>query len=355
MGHAPGGHPAEARVPGLTLRRLLGGIPPLRQGEGPQCSFPAALAIASKRDYGLARAGSGSEADADARATADLQSRYDWVMGASGAAFTTAVDAERWDPLAASPRDAATRGRAAAAAGVRLDEVAPPYDDEMRALVLDRIRESIDAGVPVIVRGIVGPPEYGLLVGYDGDALLARTYFDKGPEPTRLAADALAAEERGAPIFLDPAPPVDRTRAIAAGVGAGLDAGGATDAAMAAWAAALRDDERWKDQKHAGEAAFGDQAMRTILADQRQAAARFLRGIRGELPLRAQGDALRAAESYGRVAELAAKHGVGPFDAAAAMRFLDPGHRRGWANLLDQARKSEAEAREALASVRAAL
>ena len=73
-------------------------------------------------------------------------------MGCSAAAFTTSLDAEGWDPLAAAPSDPPTRDRAARAAGVRLDEVAPPFDEDMRALVLERIAEAIDTRLPPLVR-----------------------------------------------------------------------------------------------------------------------------------------------------------------------------------------------------------
>jgi hypothetical protein len=73
------------------------------------------------------------------------------------------------------------------------------------------------------------------------------------------------------------------------------------------------------------------------------------------VPARAGGDVLRAAEEYGAVADAAEKAGIGAFDASVAMRFLDPGTRRGWANALDAAAAHEREARSAVASARAAL
>src|SRR5438445_13652713 len=97
-------------------------------------------------------------------------------MGSSGAAFTTTIDESGWDPLAATPRDAATLGRAARAAGVRLDPEPPPYDDEMRTLILDRAKEAIDGRLPPLVLGLGGAPVYGLSVGCDrgGAARFAR-------------------------------------------------------------------------------------------------------------------------------------------------------------------------------------
>lgn len=338
-------------------RKVLGGIPPLRFGEGRECSFPASLAIATK-------------------------SEYDWVMGCSGTAFEARIDEATWDPLAATPRDDATLARGAAAVGVRLDAVAPPFDEEMRELVLERVKEQLAGGVPPLARGLVGAPEYGLVVGYElasagdgaspartderrsssegshdgsGATFLARTYFDRGVEPTRVGWDAFVDADHGTLVFLDPAPQPDRGKAALAGIDAGLASADATEAALAAWSAGLRDDARWADARHAGAAAFADHSMRTVLADKRRSAARFLRGLRTEFPTRPGADLLRAAESYGYVADLAEKHGTGAFDASVAMRFADAGHRRGWAKALEAAIAHEREAVTALRVAREAL
>ena len=135
MGDVAGLHDPEARVPRdrrLTKRRILKDVGPLRFGEGHDTTFPYALALAT-----------GAE--------------YDWLMGSSGAAFTTTIDETGWDPLAAAPRDAETLARAARAAGVRLDPEPPPYDEEMRALILDRAKEAIDGHLPPLVFGLGGP------------------------------------------------------------------------------------------------------------------------------------------------------------------------------------------------------
>ncbi|MBU0637654.1 MAG: BtrH N-terminal domain-containing protein [Planctomycetes bacterium] len=39
------------------------------------------------------------------------------------------------------------------------------------------VRSSIDAGVPVISAGIVGPPECVIITGYDGERLIGLSYF----------------------------------------------------------------------------------------------------------------------------------------------------------------------------------
>ena len=332
MGHAPGLLDPEARLRRerrLTKRRILKDIAPLGFGEGRDCTLPATLAVASGASY-------------------------DWLMGASGAAFLLTVDDRTWDPRVAGPRGADTASAMARAAGVRLDPFPPPYDDELRPLVLDRIIEGVDAKLPPLVYGLGGTAEYGLVIGYDTEApaFFARTFFHKGDDPQRVGWDAFESADRGALTFIDRAAAPDERQSVRDGVDAGLAAGDVTDRALASWSAALRDDSRWSDAKHAGTAAFADHAMRTVLIDTRRAAARFLRAARALFASAPGGDLLRAAESYGYAADAAAKGGAGAFDASVAMRFVDAGHRRAWAKQLDAVREHEREAREALASAR---
>ena len=316
----------------MARSRVLKDIPPLRFGEGRDCTLPACLAIAT-----------GSE--------------YDWVMGASGAAFTSTIDAATWDPLAAAPLDDATLSRGAQAAGTKPDIVGPPFDDEMRALVLDRVAESIDTKMPPLVKGIAGPPEYGLIVGYDeeGPTFLARTYFDKTDKPTKIDWSAFADAEHGLVAFLDRGRAPDRAKAATEAIDLAVTTSGDTEAALGAWLEGLRDDARWSDTKHAGAGAFGDHAMRAILADKRRAAARFLRGVRSIFASSPGADLLRAAESYGFVTDACAKIGTGVFDGSVAMRFLDAGHRRAWAKQLESIIGFEREAHAALAAAKDAL
>lgn len=276
-------------------------------------------------------------------------------MGASGAAFTTTIDVEAWDPLAAAPLDDATLTRAARATGTRPDALVPPYDAEMRDLVIDRILESLESKVPPLARGLVGPAEYGLVVGCDdeGPTFYARTYFDKTEQPAKL--DWSAIEAAAELVFLDRASPPDRAQTAREAVEGAVATAAASDSAIETWIAALRDDSRWTDTRHAGAAAFGDHAMRTLLADKRRAAASFLRTTRKLFSGNPGADLLRAAESFGYVADAAKKVGIGPFDASVAMRFLDAGHRRSWAKQLEAALGHEREAHQALAAARAGM
>ncbi|MEK7862011.1 MAG: hypothetical protein AAB295_01965 [Chloroflexota bacterium] len=171
----------------MARSRSLKDVPTLVFGAGRDCTLPAVLALAT-----------GTE--------------YEWIMGVSGAAFTSTIDADTWDPLAAAPLDETTLARGALAAGARPDIVGPPFDDDMRALILDRVAEAIDAKLPPLVRGIAGPAEYGLIVGYDDDGptFLARPYFDKTDRPTKIDWSAFADAEHGLVAFLDRGPAPDR-------------------------------------------------------------------------------------------------------------------------------------------------
>ena len=278
-------------------------------------------------------------------------------MGCSGAAFDVTIDLAGFDPMSASPRDPGTLDLAARAAGVRLDDVPPPYDDDLRELVGSRIREAIDDKMPPLIRGAVGPSEYGLIVGYtDNERFLVRTFFDKGDKPGEIGWPDFMDAEHGAPVFLD----VDRDGAgdrgscAKAGLDAGIARAAASEEALTGWAAAIRDDVRWADAKHAGTAAFADHAMRVVLADKRRAAGRFLRGLRS-LFTTPGGDLLRAAESYGYVVDALDKLGTKPFDPSVAMRFIDAGHRRGIAKALDGVLGHEREAHDALRAARATI
>lgn len=315
---------------GRGLTKLLTDVASLVSGAGRECSFPAALAAATKAEY-------------------------DWLMGASGAAFDVTIDLVAFDPLAATPRDQETLALAARAAGVRLDDVPPPYDEDMRALVGSRIREAIDDTLPPLIRGAIGPPDYGLIVGYiDDDRYLVRTIFDKGDKPSEIGWPDFIDADHGGPVFLDRAQVPERSVQARDGLDAGIGRAASSEAALAGWAAALRDDVRWADTKHAGTAAFADHAMRVVFADKRRAAGRFLRGLR-TLFTTPGGDLLRAAESYGYVVDGLDKVGTKPFDASVAMRFLDPGHRRGIAKALEAALGHEKEAHDALRAARATI
>ena len=108
---------------------------------------------------------------------------YDYVMGVSGAAFKLL-----WHPSwCPSNNSMGVLGeepirRIFRALGYAYECLfkpdSPGSEDEYRR----RIVESIDKGRPVIAAGIVGPPDEGIVGGYDknGEVVLGRSYFCDG-------------------------------------------------------------------------------------------------------------------------------------------------------------------------------
>jgi hypothetical protein len=315
-------------------RKLLRAVPALHWGAGKDTTLCGAL------EASLRAAGN------------DRDHLYEWLMGCSGAAFRFEIDEVRWDPAVTAAHGRETLQRAARAAALTVDQVDPPFDDEMRELIWERIVESIDGSLAPLARGVLGP-EFGVLCGYDGEArtLFARTYFDqRGDEPSRVAFDVFAEEAPPTPVFLDRAPAVDDAllarESLREASRPRTEAGGVTGvAAFEAW---IRTLESEIPGKEIAERAFADHFMRVALHDARRAAAVFLRAARAFLPAAVSALLLRAAESYGYVADEVAKGGVAPFDASVVTRFMDPGLRRGWAHALQRALAHEREALAAL-------
>ncbi len=312
-------------------------MPRLVWGEGKDTSLAAAL-------------------EASARAAGDTrEDLYDAVMAGSGIAFQLRID-DRWDPSSVTPYAAGVVERAARAAGLRADVVDPPFDDELRELVRDRLVESVDAGLPPLARGLRGLAEFGVITGYEseGRVLFARTYADHGDEPSRVSFQDTADTpfvflERGAAQDEKGVAREAIQRAVEVSTAATHEADGmrlyAGEAAFAEWIEALRADV---PPREAAQRAFVDHARRVFLHDARRAAARFLRRVRRHFPDRVGAELIRAAEGYGYVADECEKSGARPFEASVVARFLDPSLRRGWAHALERALAREREAASAL-------
>lgn len=323
---------------------MLRTVPRLAWGEGQDITLCGALQAALR--------GAGDDRDG----------LYDHVAAGSGIAFQLRLD-DRWDPSTVTPHQRAVVERAAAVAGLRADVVEPPFDDELRELLWERIVESVEDRLPPLARGLHGLPEFGVIVGHDpeGRVLFARTYADRGDDPGRiLAADAFGGDAPATAVFLDRAERWDDARvareAIARAVevsesaaqeldGVRLYAG---EAAYQHWIESLLQETAARE---AAQRAFVDHARRVFLHDARRAAARFLRRVRARFPDRIGAELIRAAEAYGYVAEECAKAGARPFDASVVARFMDTSVRRGWAHALQRALERE---REAVAALRAA-
>jgi hypothetical protein len=105
---------------------------------------------------------------------------YDYLMGASGAAFRRAwnrddggnVDLMRFQP--------GPYARLFAALGY--DFVAVPMSD--KAAMIQAVKRSIAAGRPVLAFVLTGPPECGVVAGYDrdGETLIGWSYFQEGAD-----------------------------------------------------------------------------------------------------------------------------------------------------------------------------
>jgi RNA polymerase sigma factor (sigma-70 family) len=101
---------------------------------------------------------------------------YDYLMGVTGAAFRrlwNRDDGGNIDTMYFAPEPHA---RAFRALGYTWRAV--PKD---KAEMTHAIRESIDRGIPAIAFGIIGPPEAGIVTGYDkeGQILLGFSYFQE--------------------------------------------------------------------------------------------------------------------------------------------------------------------------------
>lgn len=108
-------------------------------------------------------------------------SGYAFLCGASGAAFRLHFF-DTWCPSSVDATcgfDAGTEALSARGLDVRWLEVAS--DGKNKPQIVDSIKKSIDAGMPVLAIDLIEMPEWGVIIGYqkNGEELLCRTYFDK--------------------------------------------------------------------------------------------------------------------------------------------------------------------------------
>lgn len=150
-------------------RVWIEGVPELKWGQGKDHTFINAPAEAMQ-------------------AAGDPTVTFDWLMGATGAAFRVQVSEDPWCPSAAcAPCGYDTFANVAAVLGFKKLPAWTPKagDSRDRARGFARIRKSIDKGVPVFFAS----EESGLVYGYqaDGKALLATSY--NGGEGERVLDD----------------------------------------------------------------------------------------------------------------------------------------------------------------------
>jgi hypothetical protein len=298
---------------------------------------------------------------------------YDFVMGVSGAAFRrfwNRDDGGNVDLMYLSP--AAPR-RAFEALGYEYEQT----PSTGKSAMLDAIKPSIAAGRPVLAFGIIGPPECGIVAGYDrdGNVLLGYSYFQDPSIQGYYERDdwfdraefggagigCIAIGERRArpteretlPSALEWAIDLARTPRRP-GRAAETHLSGL--AAYTGWADALEVDADYLDNAESRQLramVHGDQAT---MLEERNSAARYLRAMADVAPEAAE--PLRAAAAlYEQVAgEMPGiwrwGYEMGP---EVGQGLLDPGLRRDIARHVRLARDREAQAVDQLELALAAL
>lgn len=117
-----------------------------------------------------------------------MDNLYTYIMGTSGAAFRLSWG-PGWRPdntlLRYVSLDAnEPERRALEATGYGYEFIREEEDRDNEAYFRARIIESIQAGLPVLAYGVVGPPEACIVTGYDedSDVLTGWSYFQDSPE-----------------------------------------------------------------------------------------------------------------------------------------------------------------------------
>jgi hypothetical protein len=108
-------------------------------------------------------------------------SGYAILSGVSGAAFRTQFF-DTWCPSSPDPTVGYDAGEAVLKArGLSATWLHVSSDGKNKPQILEAIKKSIDAGMPVLAIDLVEVPEWGVIIGYqkNGQELLCHTYFDK--------------------------------------------------------------------------------------------------------------------------------------------------------------------------------
>ncbi|HWI63760.1 MAG TPA: hypothetical protein VNT75_18140 [Symbiobacteriaceae bacterium] len=278
-----------------------------------------------------------------AAAGRDLPQPY--ILGASGHAFRLTLD------VVISP---------SAPAQVNFHEQVPLWENlgawfrrtTDRDEALERMRASIDRGYPVIAYDLMELPEYGLVVGYDGDRLACLTMADEN-DPVWMEASAWppaahAPWTRPEAIWLlDLAPGFDRRRAEVASLRFAVEH---------FWAPASRDSwlqhgkgayEFWISvltsplPLHGAQPGLGHSYNLMVLAGARRDAANYVAELAERYPeaRTLQGAAARYADVAGALAEAQA---VLPFPGTAGLET--PEQRQALAGCLRRALTFEHQA-----------
>jgi hypothetical protein len=131
-------------------------------------------------------------------------SGYAILSGVSGAAFRTQFF-DTWCPSSPDATVGYNAGEAVLKArGLSATWLHVSSDGKNKPQVLEAIRKSIDAGMPVLAIDLIETAEWGIIIGYQkkGEELLCRTYFDKrkGFEVAQKFPFAVAILKRGGEV-----------------------------------------------------------------------------------------------------------------------------------------------------------
>ncbi len=288
---------------------------------------------------------------------------YDYVMGVTGAAFRRfwqRDDGGNVDLMYLAPEP---HRRAFWALGYGCRTV--PCE---KGQMVQAIKESVTKGIPVLSFGIIGPPECGIVAGYDqgGETLFGYSYFQDPSIPGYYEQPGWFEKmHRGAPFGLiaigEKRPRPAQRQVLASSLEWAIDlarmpvrprrwdhASGL--AAYEAWAAGMEVDADYpKDNAQV----LGTRVMvhgdQTVMLDERRSAAGYLRGMAGIAP-EAAAHLESAAALYDQAAEQGAKvwlwgHEMGP---EVGQALADPATRRGIARAIRAAGEIESRAVESL-------
>lgn len=286
---------------------------------------------------------------------------YDYLMGVSGAAFRRLWNRDDGGNVGILHYENEPFRQAFAALGYEWRMV--PSDAD-KGTMLAAIRESLTQGRPAISFGIIGPPEPGLVTGYDedGEVLYGWSYFQDQRERYFEQRDWFETMDKGGGVGLlligekGAARPADRDVLVAALQWAldlertanrpNLPEHVAGLAAYDGWADGLEVDA---DYPLADGGTMGVRVMvygdQCVMLDDRREAARFLRRMtvvapEAAVPLEA------AAACYDEAGDLVTPLWPWPIDpSAGAMQALaDPHTRRKLAGYVRAAKAKEVEA-----------
>jgi hypothetical protein len=292
---------------------------------------------------------------------------YDYIMGVSGAAFRRTWNRDDGGNVDFSYFGEEPFRAILEALGYKYRMV-PPKD---KAVMIQALKESLAQGRPVLAFGIVGPPECGIVAGYDkdGEVLIGYSYF-QDPKPgyyeqadwfTKadwhgVTGFIVLGEQKARPAeravlisSLDRAIRFERMKRLGPKHSAGL-------AAYDDWAKGLEVDADYPkdDAKVMGTRIMvhGDQC---VMLEERRDAAKFLRRMAKTAPEAAE-ELDAAAALYDAVSDLGPKTWPwGDRYADVGPDLVDPAARRAIAAAVRTAREKEAEAVGHLEKARDAL